>query len=149
VCHDGKHIHAENTEPDVSFPQYMAMIFTSSFEKQEIHCLLIIVICAQHQPCANPSTADSSPSHHIACCTSCCYCFCCSLFTFSAPYVTLSHLRNFFFFFFLIFSSSDGHVSFSFFESVLAKKHSCVFYLFLHFQRLFSVTFRHLSFYLL
>ena len=48
-----------------------------------------------------------------------------------------------------ICTSSEGHVSFSFFESVLAKKHSCVFYPFLHFQRLFSLTFRHLSFCLL
>jgi len=153
VCLGGKHIHAENTEPDVSFPQYMAMIFTSSFDNQDVHCLLIIIIYAQHRPCANPSTADPLPSHHIACHTCCCHCFCCllhclSLFAFSFPSFTLSHLQN------CLpplstYSHFDGHVAFSFIESVLAKKHSCVFYPFLHIQRLLSVTFRHLSFCLL
>lgn len=76
------------------------------YKQQEIHSLLIIIIYAQHQPYANPTTADSSPSHHIACRTSCCYCFCfsfhcLSLFAFSVPNVTLSHLWNGGVFFFI------------------------------------------------
>ena len=45
-------MHAENTEPDVSFPQYMTMIFTSSFDKQEVHCLLIIITVFARVICA-------------------------------------------------------------------------------------------------
>jgi len=155
VCHGGKDIHAENSEPDVSFPQYMVMIFTSSFDKQEVHCLLITIIYAQHRPYANPSTLASHCLSHlllllllllipwsvIICIFSpLCYTLPCTKLSFFFPTS---------FFFVYIFTSSDGLVSFSFFESVLAKKHCCIFYPFLHFQRLFSVTFSHLSFCLL
>jgi len=65
VCYGGKDIHAENSEPNVIFPQYMVMIFTSNFDKQGVHCLLIAIIYAQHRPYANPSTLASHCLSHL------------------------------------------------------------------------------------
>lgn len=79
-----------------------------------------------------PAAATASAAHSIV-----------IICIFSPLCYALPFTKLFFFFFkyfIYIFSSSDGHVSFSFFESMLAQKHCYIFYLFLNFQWLFSVT---------